>query len=94
MTSKLSKNFHGVGNGPLSKILAVKLKKYQIFICLAYYLVGQQSAKLLNRPIAYASASARLPISSFLVNNITEKLQPVLAFYGSKIGSSRPEVSQ
>jgi hypothetical protein len=32
------------------------------------------------RFIAYASASARLPISSFLVNNLTEKLQPDLAF--------------
>ena len=26
MTGKLSKNFHGVGIGPLSKILAVKVK--------------------------------------------------------------------
>ena len=27
MTGKLSKNFHGVGIGPLSKILAVKITK-------------------------------------------------------------------
>ena len=30
MTGKLSKNFHGVGIGPLSKILAVK--KYSKFL--------------------------------------------------------------
>ena len=30
--------------------------------------------------IAYASASVGLPISSFLVNNITEKLRPLLTF--------------
>ena len=34
--------------------------------------------------IAYASASVGLPISSFSVNNITEKLRP---FNSSKIGS-------
>ena len=27
MTGKLSKNFHGVGIGPLSKILAVKISE-------------------------------------------------------------------
>ena len=32
MTGELSKNFHGVGIGPLSKILAVKVKA--IFSCL------------------------------------------------------------
>jgi hypothetical protein len=59
-----------------------------------------------KRFIAYASASAGLPISSFSVNNITEKLRPVYPFNGLKIGSihtltacqkrtktSQPEVS-
>ena len=35
MTGKLSKNFHGVGIGPLSKILAVK---YYIFSPTKVYL--------------------------------------------------------
>jgi hypothetical protein len=32
MTGQLSKNFHGVGIGPLSKILAVKLKEIEISV--------------------------------------------------------------
>ena len=32
MTGKLSKNFHGVGTGPFSKILAVKIQSPPIFL--------------------------------------------------------------
>ena len=42
MTGKLSKNFHGVGIGPLSKILAVNSKIFiGVILCraAAYYLI-------------------------------------------------------
>ena len=40
-------------------------------------IIGQMNPK--SKLIAYASASAELPISSFSVNNITEKSQPFSA---------------
>ena len=38
MTGGLSKNFHGVGIGPLSKILAVKVKISQNFVAFSEYM--------------------------------------------------------
>ena len=45
MTFRLSKNFHGVGIGPLSKILAVKTSLHRVKIILKSYLKSYTSLK-------------------------------------------------
>ena len=49
MTGELSKNFHGVGIGPLSKILAIKTLPDVQFIFLAGMISQNKPYKFLNK---------------------------------------------